>query len=402
MSLSSATSSISYTGNGSVATYSYTFRIDSQTDLRVLKVTDAGVVTVLTLTTDYTVTGVGNGTGGTITLVAGNLPADYKLILRRKLSLTQDTEIRNEGTYFASEHENKFDELTMQDQQQQFELDRSLKLPEEVDTADFDMTLPATIVGAASRVPTVNATGDGWLDADEWVQVTELSAAVAAADAAAASAVNAATSETNAAASATASNDDATLSANHSTTASRWAKYTTGTVVDVVTSVDSLEYSAKEYAIGILNRGLAGGGSAKDWANYTSGLVDNTEYSAKKYAIDAAASAAAAAIGSSVVGTRAAPIAITAGGGISFAAAAITHHYIEGDGGPVTVTANPQIAAGTQVGQTLLLIGRSDTNTVTLANGTGLSLNGGITLGEDETIYLYWDNVNWSEFSRRI
>lgn len=101
-------------------------------------------------------------------------------------------------------------------------------------------------------------------------------------------------------------------------------------------------------------------------------------------------------------GTRAAPEGIVAVAGISAdPMASEEHHYIEGSGGPVIVSANPQIAAGTNTGQKKLLIGRSDTNTVSLANGNGLSLNGDIVLGEDDTLYLYWDGVSWSEIARR-
>lgn len=395
MSLSTSTDSVRYTGNGSTATYSYTFRVDSSSDLRVIKLTNAdpAVKTVLALNTDYTVTGVGASAGGTITLTAGNLTSGYKLIIRRKQSLIQETEIRNEGTYYASEHEDKFDELTMLDQQQQYELDRSLKLPEEVDTADFDMTLPAEIVGAESKVPVTNAAGDGWAEIADWPSVSEIDAAIASAAAAAASAASAAGS-------ATAAGTEATTAGNHNTTASRWAKYTSGTVVDVVTSVDSLEYSAKEYAVGVQRRGSANGGSAKDWATYTSGTVDDSEYSAKKYAQDAAASAASAT-GVVVSGSRASPNNIIAGTGISYSAANETHVYVQGSGGAVTVTANPRIAAGTIVGQKMLVIGRSATNTLTLANGNGLSLQGNITLTDDDNLYLYWDGTNWSEISRR-
>jgi hypothetical protein len=102
-----------------------------------------------------------------------------------------------------------------------------------------------------------------------------------------------------------------------------------------------------------------------------------------------------------VTGTRASPSSIVAGTGISFTANHIYNiWFIQGSGGAVTVTANPQISAGTTVGQKLTLIGRSDTNTVTISNGTGLSLNSSAVLGADDVIQLIWDGTNWTEMSR--
>jgi hypothetical protein len=52
------------------------------------------------------------------------------------------------------------------------------------------------------------------------------------------------------------------------------------------TTVDTNEYSAKEYAIGAQRRGQANGGSAKDWATYVNGedTVDGTSKSARYWA----------------------------------------------------------------------------------------------------------------------
>ncbi len=104
----------------------------------------------------------------------------------------------------------------------------------------------------------------------------------------------------------------------------------------------------------------------------------------------------------SVTGTRASPSAIVAGTGIAFTGAdARQLWFIEGSGGAVDVSANPQIAAATTVGQELTLVGRSDTNTVTLENGTGLDLNGECVLGASSVLSLVWDGSAWVEMSRR-
>lgn len=75
---------------------------------------------------------------------------------------------------------------------------------------------------------------------------------------------------------------------------------------------------------------------------------------------------------------------------------------VQGNGGAITVTANPQIVAGID-GQVLIVEGNDDTNTVTLADGTGLHLHSGaFTLGAHDTIVLVYDanQSEWQEQSR--
>ncbi len=76
---------------------------------------------------------------------------------------------------------------------------------------------------------------------------------------------------------------------------------------------------------------------------------------------------------------------------------------IQGSGGAVDVTANPQIAAGVD-GQVIRLQGDNDTNTVKFDDGTGLSLNGGtsFTMGKGDILQLTYDTGDalWYEISR--
>jgi hypothetical protein len=59
MTISSTTVKNSYNGDGSTATFTYTFKIFADSDLQVIIRSALGTETVKTLTTHYTVTGAG-------------------------------------------------------------------------------------------------------------------------------------------------------------------------------------------------------------------------------------------------------------------------------------------------------------------------------------------------------
>lgn len=169
MSLSSATCRNDYTGDASWSVKPYSFKIFDESHLRVVVRDTDGVETVLTLTTDYTISDVGNVNGGNVTLVnasqawltAGKLKTGYRLTIRRVLPLTQGTDIRNQGDYYGETHEDEFDRRVMVGQQQQDQLDRSLRLPESISPDDFEMELPGDIADNPGKVLAVNAAGDG-------------------------------------------------------------------------------------------------------------------------------------------------------------------------------------------------------------------------------------------------
>ena len=107
-----------------------------------------------------------------------------------------------------------------------------------------------------------------------------------------------------------------------------------------------------------------------------------------------------------IFGSRGTPRSIVAATGITSGASHMSTTavnqkiYVQGSGGAVTVTANPAISAHTIDGAEMKICGRDDTNTVTLTNGNGLSLNGSVTLGADDCITLSWDTTNYVELSR--
>lgn len=173
MSISSSTRRNDYVGNGANSVYAYSFKIFSQSDLTVkVRNTSTEVETTLTITTDYTVSNVGVSSGGNVTLVnasqawltAGKLSTGYTLTILRVVSLVQNTDIRNQGSFYADVHEDALDYLTMIDHQQQDELDRAVELPDTIASTAFNTTLPTTIADAASAgCPVlVNSTSNGF------------------------------------------------------------------------------------------------------------------------------------------------------------------------------------------------------------------------------------------------
>ncbi|HFE3481531.1 TPA: right-handed parallel beta-helix repeat-containing protein [Enterobacter hormaechei] len=105
-----------YTGNGVTTSFPYTFRIFKKTDLTVSVIDLSENISTLILDTDYTVTNAGGYSGGNVVLTAP-LATGWKISVARELEPTQETDLRNQGKFFAEVHEDAFDKLTMLIQQ---------------------------------------------------------------------------------------------------------------------------------------------------------------------------------------------------------------------------------------------------------------------------------------------
>lgn len=107
-----------------------------------------------------------------------------------------------------------------------------------------------------------------------------------------------------------------------------------------------------------------------------------------------------------VYGSSGSPVLVTALGGITFHNNLDEIQIIAGNGGPVVISANPQISAGTIVGQRLTLINFNSTNKVYIAgNAGGVDAHGDIDLGaaDSRAIKYVWlgNAVGWWEENRR-
>lgn len=105
-----------YTGNGVTTSFPYTFRIFKKADLTVSVIDLSENITVLVLDTDYTVTNAGGYNGGNVVLTSP-LATGWQISIARELEPTQETDLRNQGKFFAEVHEDAFDKLTMLIQQ---------------------------------------------------------------------------------------------------------------------------------------------------------------------------------------------------------------------------------------------------------------------------------------------
>lgn len=157
-----------YTGNDAVSNYGYTFRIFSKSQLKVTVRDLEDIETTLTVDVDYTVNSVGSASGSIdligagAWLTAGKLKNGYKLSIRFKALLLQETDLRNQGAYFAETLEDALDLATKICQQQQDELDRSIKLPETL-ASGVVVLLP---VPEASKMLRWNAGANGLENVD--------------------------------------------------------------------------------------------------------------------------------------------------------------------------------------------------------------------------------------------
>ena len=129
MTISSTTVKNSYSGNGTLDTFNYTFKVFADADIQVIIRDATATETVKTLTTHYTVTGAGSASGGTIVFTAGNIPsATETVVIRRASPQTQAIDYIANDPFPAESHEEGLDRSMMAIQQLQEEIDRSIKL----------------------------------------------------------------------------------------------------------------------------------------------------------------------------------------------------------------------------------------------------------------------------------
>jgi hypothetical protein len=167
MTVSAETNKATYSGDGSTTSFSTVFTFASNDEVTVSKVVTAtGVTTEFTLGTEYTLTGAGTGSAGTV--VISTSPSDFtpasgeKLIVQLRPPFVQPTDLPRGGTVSPSDtlepmHDNRVRQmLRLKD-----DADRALKLPIDETSA---ATLPVATLRKGKILSFDSTTGDPQTD----------------------------------------------------------------------------------------------------------------------------------------------------------------------------------------------------------------------------------------------
>ena len=317
MTVSSTTTKDSYSGDNSNTVFAYTFKIFDEDDIAVILRDDAtGTETTQTITTHYSVSGVGNAGGGNITFVTA--PASGKtVVLLRTTPLTQLTDYTPNDPFPAEAHEDALDKLTFQVQEVQEELDRAIKVSKTNTITSTEFTVGAS--DRANKILGFDSNGDLSVTSEigtykgNWSASTTYQQRDIVKDTSTNNIFIANTVHTSSGSQPLTTNTDSAkwdllVDASAATTAANTAsdhradagKYavtahnTTFTLTATNGGTSGL-YSALHYATESSNSASAASTSetnaatsetnAQDWAIKTNGIVDSVGYSAKAWSI---------------------------------------------------------------------------------------------------------------------
>ena len=157
MTVSSSTNKVSYSGNGTLTTFAYSFKIFDEGDLTVILRASDGTETVQTITTNYTVTGAGSESGGNVEFVTAPTSSQTVVILR-ELDLNQGLDLVPNDPFPAQSLEESLDKLTFMVQQHEETLDRTIKASKTTTISTVEFTDSAS--ARASKIMAFDTSGD--------------------------------------------------------------------------------------------------------------------------------------------------------------------------------------------------------------------------------------------------
>ena len=151
MTVQNSTSKNIYNGDGSTTTFPYTFKILDSTDLTIY-VDGAS-------TSGYTITNVGNASGGNVVFNSAPGSGTGNVVILRKLPITQLVDLINYGRFDPEVIETAFDRVVMVAIQLQEQADRTIRFGETVhDGGGIEIT--STVAERSGKVLAYDDNGD--------------------------------------------------------------------------------------------------------------------------------------------------------------------------------------------------------------------------------------------------
>jgi hypothetical protein len=152
MTIANENNRVQYTATGGQTTFAYDFKIEDESEIAVYLTPNGSdpeySTDKLTLTTDYTLTGVGNDAGGNIVLTAGSYPsgatAGDVVTAIRAIDMDQP-DAYSVGQDHAEQLEASLDRMSMRIQRLEEELDRAIKVQPNTQIGESGVILPEPV-----------------------------------------------------------------------------------------------------------------------------------------------------------------------------------------------------------------------------------------------------------------
>lgn len=158
MSVPTTTSKVQYTLSAAVMALPVTFYFLDNAHVKAIRARAGEADYIMVLGTDYTLTGVGDEAGGTLTTIATNLEVGDIITIKRDVPITQLTNYVYNDKFPAEVHEKVADKLTMEIQQLKEVVDRAVQFPES-EVAGTGNIMPAA-ASRAAKLFGFDATGN--------------------------------------------------------------------------------------------------------------------------------------------------------------------------------------------------------------------------------------------------
>ena len=302
--ISNVTRRVVYAASGT-GPYNFTFEILAAADIAVYRDD-----TLLTITTDYTVTINANGTGY-VTLVASPTGATQIAIVGNR-TIARTTDFVTGGDFFANTLNDELDQQTIFAQQNAEGLQRALQAPQ-TDPTSINMTLPSR-TARANKTLSFDASGNptpGVSAADVANAVTYATNAANSATAAAASASAASSSASSASGSASTATTQASNASSSASAASTSASNASTSATNAANSASTASTQASNASTSATNAASSASAASTSASNASTSATNaaNSASTASTQATNAANSATAAAGSASAAAASAASAA---------------------------------------------------------------------------------------------